>query len=145
MSKKKNTLKDLDEFLKQQAASLVSPEKLSPKKETKEEPEEAGVEYEEEAPGQPEPLPPLQESPVMQEVHEIKELTFKDIFKQLQQLAQKNEPVEFRKKLFDLILATIDTQHHQIPEDKILINTMLYLKHGTQWKEGIKEYWKNHE
>ena len=31
MSKKKNTLKDLDEFLKQQAANLVSPEKLSDK------------------------------------------------------------------------------------------------------------------
>jgi len=29
MSKKKNTLKDLDEFLKQQAANLVAPEKLS--------------------------------------------------------------------------------------------------------------------
>ena len=29
MSKKKNTLKDLDDFLKQQAASLVPPEKLS--------------------------------------------------------------------------------------------------------------------
>jgi hypothetical protein len=29
MSKKKNTLKDLDEFLKQQAATLVAPEKLS--------------------------------------------------------------------------------------------------------------------
>jgi hypothetical protein len=31
MSKKKNTLKDLDEFLKQQAANLVSPERLSDK------------------------------------------------------------------------------------------------------------------
>ena len=31
MSKKKNTLKDLDEFLKQQAATLVSPDKLSEK------------------------------------------------------------------------------------------------------------------
>ena len=28
MSKKKNTLKDLDEFLKQQAATLVSPSRL---------------------------------------------------------------------------------------------------------------------
>ena len=29
MSKKKNTLKDLDEFLKQQAATLVTPTQLS--------------------------------------------------------------------------------------------------------------------
>lgn len=31
MSKKKNTLKDLDEFLKQQAATLVAPDTLSEK------------------------------------------------------------------------------------------------------------------
>ena len=31
MSKKKNTLKDLDEFLKQQAATLVAPASLSEK------------------------------------------------------------------------------------------------------------------
>jgi hypothetical protein len=31
MSKKKNTLKDLDEFLKQQAATLVSPDSLGDK------------------------------------------------------------------------------------------------------------------
>ncbi len=29
MSKKKNTLQDLDDFLKQQAATLVTPETLS--------------------------------------------------------------------------------------------------------------------
>lgn len=38
MSKKKNTLKDLDEFLKQQAATLVAPEKLSERLEVAPEP-----------------------------------------------------------------------------------------------------------
>ena len=142
MSKKKNTLKDLDEFLKQQAASLVTPKKLNIKSELAEEtiPEPQS----EEPPVEPvdEPAADHQKDT---EIPQAAAPTFKEVFRNLQELSRINEPTEFRKKLFELILATVEAQHHQLPEDKILINTMLYLKHGEHWKEGIKEYWQNHE
>jgi hypothetical protein len=134
MSKKKNTLKDLDEFLKQQAASLVSPEKLNiPKEEPKEE----------------EVVPPVenvsvQSTPVEAE-RVIAEPTFHDALEQLKMLSRKNDYLEFRKKMYDMLLSVMDAQHHQVPEDKIFINTLLYLKHGQRWKDGIREYWQHHE
>jgi hypothetical protein len=28
-------------------------------------------------------------------------------------------------------------------KDALLINTLLYLKHGDNWKAGIENYWKS--
>jgi hypothetical protein len=116
MSKKKNTLKDLDEFLKQQAATLVAPEKLSEKVR-----EESGEAV------------PTQLAPT--------EITPEKILSDLQWLSKNSST--FRKEFYDLIVETIETQGQSLPEDKMLINTALYLKSGDRWKEVIKEYWKN--
>jgi hypothetical protein len=118
MSKKKNTLKDLDEFLKQQAASLVSPEPVS-------------VEATKDV------APPTDYSSKA----EGGEITTDKIYKDLYTLAQ-NDPESFRQKFYALIIQVTEAQQPSLPEDKMLINTALYLKSGDQWKEAIREYWK---
>lgn len=97
MSKKKNTLKDLDEFLKQQAATLVAPASLSEKvsKEEKKEVVRAQVKTDQE-----------------------------------------------RLALCDTIIKTLEKKFSLDPEDMMLINTALYIKHGENWKEAVREYWK---
>lgn len=123
MSKKKNTLKDLDEFLKQQAASLVSPPKLG---------NTSGE------------TPVLQESPVMHESQAQQEVSAERILHDLLELSKKEGP-QFRKKFYELIIQLFQNHAHSLPEDKILINTMLYLKHKDRWKDAIREYWRDQE
>jgi hypothetical protein len=121
MSKKKNTLKDLDEFLKQQAASLVSPSRLNDKTE----PEQ----------------PVLKESPVMQEVIKHNQ-SVDEIIASVKSLADQPN---FRSELCDIIVASISCMRPLKAEDKILINTALYLKHGERWKDAIREFWKTYK
>jgi hypothetical protein len=123
MSKKKNTLKDLDAFLKQQAATLVSPTPLS---EQVEEPEQEET-----------PAPPPAPTPVY-------EVTLNKILNDLETLSRKEGP-SFRKKFYDLILQSAETNLQSLPEDRMLINTVLYLKNGSRWKEAIREYWRDKE
>jgi hypothetical protein len=125
MSKKKNTLKDLDAFLKQQAATLVGPTPLS---EQVEEPEQEET---------PAPTPSTAPIPVY-------EVTLNKILNDLETLSRKEGP-SFRKKFYDLILQSAETNLQSLPEDKMLINTVLYLKNGSKWKEAIREYWRNKE
>jgi hypothetical protein len=134
MSKKKNTLKDLDEFLKQQAATLVTPTPLSEKAET--------------APGEVFEKPvaerKISETPPPAPVASIKadtEISLEKILEDLESLAQK-EGTTFRKKVYDLVLQAADTEQNSSPEDKMLINTVLYLANGTQWKDAIRDYWR---
>jgi hypothetical protein len=119
MSKKKNTLKDLDEFLKQQAASLVTPEAVIV---------------------QPEVVVPATDyssnSPLSDGV-----VTTDTVFKDLYRLASQ-DPDSFRQKLYALIIQIVEAQQPSLPEDKMLINTALYLKSGEHWKEAIRDYWK---
>jgi hypothetical protein len=123
MSKKKNTLKDLDEFLKQQAASLVSPEKLSEKIE--------------------EPVVAVHKPATAEIVEPVTtEVSAQTILKDLKVLASK-EGNAFRNKLYDLIISSLESDNNQSPEDMMLINTALYLKSGDNWKNAIKEYWGN--
>jgi hypothetical protein len=128
MSKKKNTLKDLDEFLKQQAATLVSPPSL------REKIEETASPAIKEQPKTDAPAPPPQASA-------SGEVSSATILEDLKTLSEK-EGVFFRQKLYDLIIQTLETQKKSLPEDKMLINTALYLKSGNLWKEAIREYWK---
>jgi hypothetical protein len=121
MSKKKNTLKDLDEFLKQQAASLVSPDKLGQKTE---EPQQQ--------------VTSESNQPVVEE-----KITPEKILSDLKSLAKSEGPA-FQKNLYDLIIKSLETHDHSTPEDKMLINTALYLKSGDNWKEAIRSYWKDH-
>jgi hypothetical protein len=118
MSKKKNTLKDLDEFLKQQAATLVPPAKLSEKIE-----------------------PVVNTQPVTKADAE-KEVSVHNILEDLKELSKK-EGTHFRQKFYDLIIQSLEAQQQSLPEDMMLINTALYLKSGEQWKEAIREYWRN--
>jgi hypothetical protein len=118
MSKKKNTLKDLDEFLKQQAATLVSPDRLSEK-------------VPEEKPEVTENVAASGDAPV----------TADKIVKELQELSKNNS--SFRKSFYDMIIQTLEKQSQSLPEDKMMINTALYLKSGDRWKDVIREYWKN--
>jgi hypothetical protein len=116
MSKKKNTLNDLDEFLKQQASTLVAP---TPLRQT------------------------IQESSTSENTtsikHEVSEATILNDLKAL----SAREGAAFRGKLCDLIIHSIEGQSNSAPEDKMLINTALYLKNGTEWKEAIRQYWKS--
>ena len=116
MSKKKNTLKDLDEFLKQQAATLVAPERLSEK--VKDETKEVVA---------------AESTPT--------EVTPEKVLQDLQYLSKNS--TTFRKEFYDLIVKTIETQGQSLPEDKMLINTALYLRSGDRWKDVIRDYWKN--
>ena len=114
MSKKKNTLKDLDEFLKQQAATLVSPTQLSDT---------------------------IVAQPEKQKGASV-EVSTTTVLKDLRVLAE-TEGGSFRKKFYDIIIQSIEDQQNSLPEDKMLINTALYLKSGDKWKEAIQQYWKN--
>jgi hypothetical protein len=118
MSKKKNTLKDLDEFLKQQAATLVTPEPVT--------------------------TPAAEVVPPTDYTHKAESpesVTTDKIYKDLYALSQQ-DPESFRQKLYALIIQVVEAQQPSLPEDKMLINTALYLKSGDQWKEAIREYWK---
>lgn len=127
MSKKKNTLKDLDAFLRQQAATLVTPTPLS-------------GQFEQQQPEEPEP----DEAPAPAPVHSpapVQEVTMSKILHDLETLSHR-EGTSFRKKFYDLILQSAETNLNTLPEDKMLINTVLYLKSGERWKEAIREYWR---
>jgi hypothetical protein len=116
MSKKKNTLQDLDDFLKQQAATLVTPEAL---KSSSASPDVSQVSAE----------APTAFSPQLEN-----DFTFS---------LSKDDP-GFRKKLYNFIIESLEKQKDSLPEDKMLINTALYLKNGDNWKEAIRQYWKEH-
>jgi hypothetical protein len=118
MSKKKNTLRDLDEFLKQQATSLVTPEIV-------EKHEDSQV------------MPPTDYSA---ETEARERITTDMIYKDLIQLTQ-TDPDSFRQKFYALIIQVLEAQKESLPEDKMLINTALYLKSGNQWKDAIRDYW----
>jgi len=107
MSKNKNPLKDLDLFLKQQAASFVSPHTLSEK-------------IEAETPSISEPIPEPE--------------TKESILQSLERMMDQN-PSAF----YDLLIQAAEKKIST--ERTMLINTALYLKNTTNWKEAIQKYW----
>jgi hypothetical protein len=139
MSKKKNTLKDLDEFLKQQAATLVTPSPLSGQLPAETPAPVALAPIVAEAPIAP-PVP-VAATPQAQPV--VQEVTAESIEQALQTLYRREGGPAFRRKLYDIILRASETAGQTLPEDKMLINTVLYLKSGDQWKETIRTYWRN--
>jgi hypothetical protein len=134
MSKKKNTLKDLDDFLKQQAATLVSPAKLSEQIETPPPPA---------AEAAPVVSPQVTTPPVVEPAPAVvEEVTTAKILEAIKTLAQK-EGTTVHYKLYDVILQAAETKVISSAEDKMLINTVLFLKSGDNWKDVIRDYWKN--
>jgi hypothetical protein len=138
MSKKKNTLKDLDEFLKQQAATLVTPSPLSGQLPAETPAPKAPAPVVAEAPIAP--PAPVAATPQAQPV--VQEVTAESIGQALQTLHRREGSPAFRQKLYDIILRAAETSGQALPEDKMLINTVLYLKSGDQWKETIRTYWR---
>lgn len=131
MSKKKNTLKDLDDFLKQQAATLVSPAKLSEQIETP-------------PPPAAEAAPVVSAQPAIEPapVAVVEEVTTAKVIDAIKTLAQK-EGITAQDKLYDIILQAAESKVISAAEDKMLINTVLFLKSGNNWKDTIRDYWKN--
>lgn len=108
MAKKKNTLKDLDAFLKQEAKSFVQPDTV--KKETVSEASEAAVQT----------APPM--------------------------AIDDNAVIEFlagkhSDDIYAIIQNALEKSGDTSAENKMLINTLLYLKDKNNWKENIKAYW----
>ena len=115
MSKKKNTLQDLDDFLKQQAASLVTPDSLA---------------------SNPTAAPEGKSALAVSQ-----EVNTKPISEDYKPMPSREDP-DFRKKFYDFIIQSLESQKDSLPEDKMLINTALYLKSGSDWKNVIRAYWR---
>jgi hypothetical protein len=112
MSKKKNTLNDLEEFLKLQASSLVTPSSLTEKvKKTSDESE-------------------VQKTEARKE-----ESVEKGLIEKIKQVATN------KNAFYDLIIEATENLPNKSMEDTLLINTALYLKGGSHWKETVSEYW----
>lgn len=128
MSKRKNTLNDLEEFLKLQASTLAAPKPVDVPRVT--EPVVAAQPVEEKRPVE------IVERVVEKIVEKIVPAPTQafDLKEELQKLAA-HDKVEF----YNLLLNSFNT----VPQakDALLINTLLYLKHGDNWKTGIEQYW----
>ncbi len=137
MSKKKNTLKDLDEFLKQQAATLVTPiplsEKATPESTSEHESSKARTDSDSVIDKVAEPAPPPKHQPP---------ISAQRIINDIHTLAENNG-MRFKPQLYDILLQAFKKQESFSPEDKMLINTLLYLKHGESWKSAIQNFWKS--
>ncbi len=121
MSKKKNTLNDLEEFLKMQASSLVTPPALTEKVK--------------EAPATPVPAPTASApipSPIPQSLSHDAE-----VIEAMRHVASAD-----KKKFYDLLIRITENLPNRTKEDVLLINTALYLKGGSNWKETVSDYWK---
>lgn len=118
MSKKKNTLSDLEEFLKLQASSLVTPPSLT-EKVRKEEPV------------------PVLAAPLTSSGSTSPAFSEEEISKALHQLS-----VMDKKAFYNLIVKTTKALPNYTSDDILLINTALYLRGGSNWKETVREYWK---
>jgi hypothetical protein len=146
MSKKKNTLKDLDAFLKQQAATLVAPQQLSetlpPEAPVPTPPAAIAATIPPTIPPAPAAVEPTT-TPAPNVAHIQEQASPETILRDLHKLAQTGHGT-FRRALYDVIIKAVEAQPKQqvMAEDKMLINTVLYLKNGENWKEAIREYWR---
>ena len=120
MSKRKNTLNDLEEFLKLQASTLVPPQPVEPSKSVVQ-PKTVEPEQEEEVRG------PQVSQPVSAQVV--------DLLGEMKKMAVQN-----KAEFYDYIIKAAEAMPSG-SNDVLLINTALYLKHGDNWKAGIEEYW----
>jgi hypothetical protein len=138
MSKRKNTLNDLEEFLKLQASTLVAPQPVQTVSASPAVESQAGdtvrgtvpkIEDEQVRAVQPQEVVAPQPIPVAQP----KPL---DLLTEMRKLATQN-----RNGFYDAIIQSAETMPNG-KSDVLLINTALYLKHGENWKHGIEEYWR---
>lgn len=109
MAKRKNPLKDIDSFLKQEASALIKPDKVEEQK---------------------------------NEAPDIKNLTKEDVLNYFEQLASKDEN-EFKTSLLEITKSSLENSGLSKAEDKMLMNTILYLQHPEDWKKVISAYWSS--
>jgi hypothetical protein len=121
MSKRKNTLNDLEEFLKLQASTLVPPQPVEQSK-----PVEASKE-------EPRIVQPVEQPAITPLVQPAKPI---DVLEEMKRLATQN-----KNGFYDHIIKVAEAMPGGT-NDVLLINTALYLKHGDNWKSGIEEYWR---
>lgn len=125
MSKKKSTLNDLEEFLKLQASSLVTPSSLGEKvKETPAVKTEPAVATETASASTPVTKDKLTEKELISAIHEL---------------------AVNKKDFYQFITTVVETLPAKSTEDTLLINTALYLQGGSNWKEVVRDYWRNKE
>ena len=121
MSKRKNTLNDLEEFLKLQATILVAPQPVEVAPEKVVAPSAPVEEIQREE---------IYRAPVATPAQPI------DLLTEMKKMAGRNKTA-----FYDFIIQTAESLPNSA-NDILLINTALYLKHGANWKEGIEEYWR---
>lgn len=128
MAKNKNPLKDLDAFLKQQASSLVKPDEI--KKEEKP--------LAEKPTSTPEPVveEPKEETKVYEATEQVQQKNWDDL---LLDFIKSSE--DFRPELYQTLIEGLEQAKIPAAHDKLLINTLLYLKNPDDWKKNIEEYW----
>lgn len=117
MSKKKNTLNDLEEFLKMQASALVTPAPIAENK------KEAGA------------VTPRATAPAPDPARSTNKTD--DLESALKKLSASD-----KSAFYDLLIRIAEDLPNRSKEDTLLINTALYLKGGHDWKNAVKEYWK---
>jgi aspartokinase len=100
---KKNPLNDLDQFLQQEASSIVAPTSLSD----------------------------TLKQATSPQVGAAPSVSTEEL---LISLAQQN-PTRF----YDALISV--GERMDISKNTMLINTALYLKHGSEWKKAVEEYW----
>lgn len=121
MSKRKNPLQNLDDFLKQEASSFVTPKKFG-------EPEK-------------EKQTALQAPVAEEQKTRPKTISKADIAELIRQLADKNN-LSVRNQMLELMQYMLENHAAGNAEDKMLINTILILKYPENWREKVEEYWE---
>ncbi|HNP20258.1 MAG TPA: hypothetical protein PKL31_17590 [Fulvivirga sp.] len=122
MAKRKNPLKDLDAFLKQEAKNFVQPNKV---KETEK--------AEKEIPAPPTAVEVIPDPP---KVEPTVSLSNENVVEFMANLSKSDH-----KEFYKIVKASIEKSGAKSSEDKMLLNTLLYLNDKENWKENIKEYW----
>ncbi|MEL7004907.1 MAG: hypothetical protein AAFN93_19525 [Bacteroidota bacterium] len=115
MAKRKNPLQDIDAFLSQEATNLVTPNQVTSEN---------------------------VEKPVANPAPKPSELKVEGDIEELLISWAKEQGEAFQESFYDLMLKTLEGASQNTSKDKMLINTLLYLKNPDSWKDEIKAYWK---
>ena len=127
-AKKKNPLKDLGAFLahQEEQSHVPEPKKLS----------DATEEFMGKKPTQITKVGRPSKITVSPEVNAESITTL------LAELCKKNQE-GFRADFYQIIIDTIGQLDESKPEDKMLINTAIYLSNQDNWKDAVAAYWES--
>ena len=126
-AKKKNPLKGLDDFLKQEASSLVTPDKVSVA-------DEGTTKAEADMPGKAEEKV-TSGAPIAWSLDQVKAMA-------LQMIEKLNAAEDGTEALYEIALKTAESLPEDDPKRPLLINTVLYVIGGEEWKSSVQAYWE---